>query len=254
MPEQDPVSSLIERIVGGACVPGRARRDDLRRELWTHFEDLGHSPDSIGCAIRRFGDESTITESLRRVYRWEYAALYAVKVVTCVITSFAAALLILVLVNLRVEGPAAVWRLAPGFARAAGLSLAVVLGFVAASEVVRRPFSLARAILAIGAYAVVCMVMDRLVADSASAFLVAAVFVVLGFICSHLPSRPVRWSLIFIAFAAAEYGVHFVLLVTLAPSRAAVAGAVLAAVWASTALILRCADHAFVRFFDATGS
>ncbi|HWF86187.1 MAG TPA: hypothetical protein VG222_15115 [Vicinamibacterales bacterium] len=251
MPDQEAVAALIERVIAGACIPSRAERDDLRRELWTHFEEAGTSPDSVGYVLRRFGDESMITESLRRVYRWDYAALYAAKLVASVIVSFAAALLIVALVNLRVELETEVWRLAPGFSRAAGVALAVALGLVAAWEVVRRPFSLSRAALAIGAYAAVCGLMDLLVVHSAGAFVTAIVFVVLGDLCSRLPSRPLRWLLTFVAFAAAEYGVHFVLSVALAPSRAAMAGAILVAVWASTVVVLTYADHAFVHLFDA---
>jgi hypothetical protein len=251
MGEPDAIAALIERIIAGASIPSRAERDDLRRELWTHFEEADTSPDSFGYAMRRFGDESLITESLRRVYRWDYAALYAAKVAGSVIASFAAALLIVALVNLRVEVATEMWRLAPGFSRVAGLSLAVVLGLIAAWEAARRPFSLCRAAAAIGAYAAVCWLMDLVVAHSAGAFLIAAVFVALGYLCSHLASRPIRWPLTVVAFAAAEYGVHFALSVTLAPSRAAIAGAILAAVWASTMIILTYADHAFVRRFDA---
>jgi hypothetical protein len=254
VPEHEAVDALIERIVIGARIPSRAGRDDLRRELRTHFEEAGASPDAAAYAIRRFGDEAMIAASLRRVYRWDYAALYAAKLVASVIASFAAALLILALVNLRVELATEVWRLAPGFSRAAGLSLAVVLGLITMTEVVRRPFNLPRALLAIGAYAGVCGLMHLLLAHSAGAFLAAAVFVVPGYLCSRLPSRPLRWLLTFVAFAVAEYGVHLALSVTLAPSRAAIAGAILLAVWGSTIVILTYADHAFVHAFDAAQS
>jgi hypothetical protein len=248
--ERDAVLALIERVVAGACIPSRAERDDLRQELWTHFEEAGISPDSVEYVIRRFGDEALVTESLRRVYRWDYAVLYAAKLVVSVIASFAAALVIVALVNLRVELQTEVWRLAPGFSRAAGVSLAVVLGLIAAWEVVRLPFSRARAALAIGAYAAACGMMDRLVAHSAGAFVTAAVFVALGYLCSRLASRPVRSLLTFVAFAAVEYGIHFALSVAFAPSRAVIAAALLVAVCGSTAVILRYADHAFVHFFD----
>jgi hypothetical protein len=39
MAEREAIAALIERIVAGAHVPSRAERDDLRRELWTHFEE-----------------------------------------------------------------------------------------------------------------------------------------------------------------------------------------------------------------------
>ena len=249
VPEPDAVAALIDRIVAGARIPSRAEREDLRRELATHFEETGAAPESVVDAIRRFGDEAMVAESLRHVYRWEYVALYLAKLTASVIASCAAALLIVALVNLRVELEAEVWRLAPGFSRVAGLSLAVALGLVTAWEVVRRPFSLSRAAVGVGVYAAVCALM-QVVAHGAGAFLVAIVFVVIGCVCSTLPSRPIRWLLTLAAFAAAEYGVHFALSVALPPVRAALAGAILVAVWTSTASILGYADRAFVRMFD----
>jgi hypothetical protein len=254
MPDHDTVGALIDRVIAGACIPSRAERDDLRRELSTHFEEADTSPDAIHDAIRRFGTEALVTDSLRRVYRWDYLALYLAKVVASMIASLAAALLILALVNLRVELRTEVWRLAPGFSRAAGVALAVVLGLVAAWEGVRPPFSYARAAAAVSAYAAVCGLMQLLGAHSGAAFVAAALVVVLGSLCSKLESRPLRWLLTFAAFAAVEYGIHLMVRVALAPSRAMLASAVLVAVWASTVLILTRVDHAFVHFFDIAGS
>jgi hypothetical protein len=251
VPEPDAVTALIDRIVAGACIPSRAERDDVRRELWTHFDEAGTSPESVAYAIRRFGDEAMVTDSLRRVYRWEYLALYLAKVVASVMASFAAALLIVAAFNLRLELETEVWRLAPGFSPAAGLSLAVAFSLIAAWEVVRRPFSSSRAIVAIAAYAAVCGLMQLLVPHSVGAFVIATVLVVLGSFCSRLPSRSLRWLLTFVAFAVAEYGVHAVLSVAFPPSRALMAGATLVMVWASTVFILRHADAAFTHLFDA---
>ncbi len=38
MHEPEAVAAFIERIVAGAQIASRAERDNLRRELWTHFE------------------------------------------------------------------------------------------------------------------------------------------------------------------------------------------------------------------------
>lgn len=251
MPEPDAITALIDRIVAGACIPSRAERDDVRRELLTHFEEAATSPESLAYAIRRFGDEAMVADSLRRVYRWEYLALYLAKVVASVMASFAAALLIVAAFNLRLELETEVWRLAPGFSRAAGMALAVTVGLIAAWEVVRRPFSPSRAFVAIAAYAAVCGLMQLLVAHSVGAFVIATMLVVLGSVCLRLPSRSLRWLLTFVAFAAAEYSVHAVLSVAFPPSRAVMAGAVLVAVWASTVFILRHADAAFTQLFAA---
>src|SRR5256885_11074462 len=103
VPERDAITALVERIVAGARIPRRSDRDDLRRELLTHFEEAGTSPESIAYAIRRFGDDAVVTDALRHVYGWDYLALYVVKVAGSVVVSFAAALLIVAAFNVRLE-------------------------------------------------------------------------------------------------------------------------------------------------------
>jgi hypothetical protein len=80
MRERDAVASLIDRLVAAARIPSRAAREDLRRELSAHFEDAGSSPEAMRDALRRFGVESEVADSLRRVYRCDYLCLYFAKV------------------------------------------------------------------------------------------------------------------------------------------------------------------------------
>jgi hypothetical protein len=245
MHEHEAVAAFIDRIVAGAHIPSRTAREDLRRELWTHFEETGTSPEAVQHALRRFGAEPMVTESLRRIYRGDYIFFYLVKIAASITASLAVALLIQVLVNLRVEVQAEVWRLAPGFSHAAGLSVAVVLALVTAREVVRPPFHWSRAGVAIGAYAAVCAVVQLAFAIGSRAFVTAAVLVVLGHLCSTLGPRPARLLLTFAVFAVAEYAMHFMLSVAFGPSRAVLASAVLIAVWSTTVMILGRLDHAF---------
>jgi hypothetical protein len=243
-PPYESVEAFIERIVARANIPSRAEREDVRRELWTHFEEAGMSPEAVRGAMRRFGAEAMVAESLRRVYRWDYIFVYLAKIAASIIASIAAALLIEVLVNLRVELQAEALRLAPGFSHAAVLSVAVVLALVTAREVGRAPFNRSRALAALSAYAAVCAVV-QLVFASAGAFVAATVLVVLGHACSRLRGRAAQVLLTFVVFAAAEYGIHLVRSVAFSPSRALVAGAVLLTVCASTVVILARVDHMF---------
>src|SRR5437773_9096797 len=159
MRDENTIAALIELVVVRARIPSRTRRDDLRRELWTHFEEASDSPDPIDEVVRRFGAEALIGESLRDVYRWDYGLWYFAKIAAAIVASIGAALLIEVVVNLRVELQAEVWRLAPGFSRAAGMSVAVVLVLVTMWEAARRPFNRSRATVAVGAYAAVCLIL-----------------------------------------------------------------------------------------------
>jgi hypothetical protein len=250
MHEHETVAAFIERIVAGARIPGRAARDDLRRELWTHFEEAGTSPDAVHSALRRFGAETMVTESLQRVYRWDYMFLYVAKIAASIGASMAAALLIQVLVNLRVEVQADVWRLAPGFSHAAPLSIGVVLALVTAWEVGRRPFNRSRAAAAIGAYAGVGLLIQLVFAGGVGAIVTATVLVGLGYLCSRLARRSAQLLLTFGVFTGAQYGTHLMRSVAFGPGRAALASAVLVAVWSSTVMILTRFDHAFTNLFE----
>ncbi len=250
MDDHHPLRPLIERIVAGARIPRRADREDLRRELWTHFEEAGASPSAIEDTLRRFGGEPLVTESLRRVYRFDYAVLYLAKIAFSVVASVAAALVIQVLVNLRVELQAEALRLAPGFARAAPNSAAVILGLVTAWEIGRPPFLLSRALAAIGACLTVCVGVQLLFAIGIGPFVTAATLVVVGYLCSARDAQPRRLLLTAAAFAAVLYADHLILRVSFAPARALAAGAVLAVLWSSTVFILTRIDRAFERRFE----
>jgi hypothetical protein len=250
MRDQDPVAALIERIVAQARIPGRRRRDELRRELWTHFEDAGTSIDAARAAIHRFGAEAAIGESLRQVYRRDYACWCLARIAASMLASVAAALLIQAVVNVRVEMQADVWRLAPAFWRAAGMTIAVVLGAIAVWEAARPPFSRARAAIAFAAYAGVCSVMQVVFATGIGVCVSAVGLTGIGFLCSKLRGRLSRLLVLAGAFATALYLNHLALHVAFGPSRALVAGAVLCAVWSSTTAILYRFDRVFVNFVE----
>jgi hypothetical protein len=213
MDEQQVVADFIERIVRDSRLPGRAARDDLREELRSHFAAAGSSPDALRDAMRRFGDAELLTGAFRYVHRWNYIVLYLLKIAASVIVSMTAALGIQVLVNLRLELQAEAWRLAPGFSKAAVISVAVVLGLVAAWEAARGPFDSRRALVAV-------------------------------------VSRPKSLLLTLAAVACAIYGIHQAVSISVAPVRALVTSAVLLAVWATTVVILSQFDRAFGHLFS----
>ena len=254
MPDRSLVDEAIQRIVAGAGIPTRSTRDDLRRELYAHFEDACGSPDAAGQdeALRRFGAEAAVIGSLKQVYRLDRYVLHLLQIVASILISVTAALAIQVAVNLRVEIAAEALRLAPGFSRAAGVSIAVVLGLVTAWEASRRPFSRTRCLTAIATYAIACLAVRPLFAPGAEALVIAVVLVTLGYVCSKLETRPRRFLLLAGAFAAALYVNHYRLHVAFGPAQALRAGVVLTAVWTSTVVILSRIDRLFLRAFDAS--
>jgi hypothetical protein len=249
MRDRDAVAAMIDRIIARARIPSRVRREDLRRELWTHFEDGSQAVDDD--ALRRFGPDAMVGDELRHVYRREYAFWYVARVAASVVASLAAALLIEVALNLRLHLPGGGWHLAPGFLRSSWLSVAVVLGLIAVWESARRPFSGARAAIAILVYAGVCLAARLLFSNIAGGLSTAATLIAIGWLCSRLDRWPARGSALVAAFAAVLYLNHAWLHVAFGPTRALVAGAILGAVWSSTAVIVHRVDRAFGRAIDS---
>src|SRR5207249_6743954 len=188
--------------------------------------------------------EDVVAESLGRVYRRDYALAYIAKTVAAIVAASAAALLIQVVVSLRAPVSDA-WRLAPAFPYTAGLSIAVSLAVVAAWEIRRRPFSSARAAVAIAVYVVVWAVVQRVMPQSGGAFAPAAMLVAVASVFSTLDVRPAKLLITLAAFAAAQYALHATLGIAFGPARALRAGAIQLPVWASTLVILARIDRAF---------
>ena len=211
MRDDEAVAGAIDRIVAGSGLPGRAARDDLRRELETHFEEACADPGSIPAALRRFGSETEVAGALRRIYRRDAVLRSAARIAASLASSAAAAVLIEGAANLRLAPAGAIWRLAPGFSYSVPVAVAVALTLVAVREAIRRTRPLP----------------------------------------STLAHRSAAPLLAFAAFAAGEYALHFVRGVEFGPARALAAGAVLVLVWASTLVITGRVDRAFVRLLDA---
>jgi HAAS domain-containing protein len=233
--------------------------DEAREHLVDAIEDgveRGLSVDAAErAAFTRFGDPDEVTEAFQRVYRWNYLVWYFAKIAASVVASVAVALLIQVAVSLRLQVQAEVLHLAPGFAKAAIRSVAVVLGLATAWEIGRRPFAMRRAAIAVGAYGVICVGVQALFAAGIEVFGPATVLVCIGWVCSRLERRPARLLLTFSVFVAAIFAIHRTLHITVSPANATLASAVLIAVWISTITILSHCDHLFSKrsnFFFAT--
>jgi hypothetical protein len=92
--ERDAVAALIDRIVAGAAIPSRRERDDLRRELQTHFDDVARTCGSIEKAIAAFGPPEEVVSQLRDVYRAQRLVGHAIRIGAGLTASMLAALVI----------------------------------------------------------------------------------------------------------------------------------------------------------------
>jgi hypothetical protein len=223
--------------------------DEAREHLVDAIEngvERGLSLDAAErAAFARFGEPGEVAEAFQRVYRWNYLVWYFAKIVASVGVSVAVALAIQVAVNLRLPMEAEVLQLAPGFARAAVRSVAVVLGLATAWEIGRRPFAIRRATMAVGAYAAIGIGVQVLFAAGIEAFGPATLLVCVGWLCSRLERRPAKLLLTFSMFVFSIFAIHRTLHITISPANAALASAVLIAVWTSTITIFSRCDQLF---------
>jgi len=247
---RDDIDAVIEPIVEAARMPSRRRRDDLRRELRSHFEDSGQTPPALADALARFGDVGRVGESLRSVYRRDYVLLYLVKVGFCIAAAVTAAILIEAAASVRFERDADMWRLAPGFTHSAAVGAVLTLAMVAAAEATRVPFAWPRALWSLVGYAAVAGCASSLITDSAGAFVTAGI---LAAIYAGVARAARGWKsralLGLAAFGAAEYLLHESLGIRFGPIRALAAGAILLTLSAATIAIVAFSDRTFVSAF-----
>jgi len=251
MPDAN-VGVLIDRIVAQARIPSRARREELRRELWTHFECAAESRDALDDAVHRFGEQGSIAESLRYVYRHDYAAWYLAKIAAAMTVSVIAALVIELVVNVRMDAAANAWRLAPGFFRAIGMSTLVTLGVCVVWESAKRPVNRTRSLAIICAYLAGCIAARAFVLSDANALLMATLLAGIGYVCSSLERWSVRLPVLVVALASTLYINHALLSVAFGPGRALLAGVVLGAVCSSALAIVNRVDRVFASRLDAS--
>src|SRR5476651_107443 len=96
------VGNVIHRIVRQAHLPGDAARECLRRELQSHFEEVGTSPEALNDALTRFGPVPDVARTFRSVYRWDFLFLHAARLLCAVVVSVAIAESLIALANLRI--------------------------------------------------------------------------------------------------------------------------------------------------------
>lgn len=250
---RDEIDALIESIVEAAQIPSRRRRDELRRELRSHFEDSGITPDAVHDAVARFGSVAGIGASFRTVYRQDYMLLYLVKIGACLAGATLAAIVIETIASVRVASGLDAWRLSPAFSHAAGFGVILTFALVAAAEATRAPVTWLRALVSLSCYAIVAAGALSVDANTVDAFIAASMMALTGVgVARAATPWTSRALLTLAAFVAAEYVWHQSLGVTLGPLRALAAGAILMMLWASTITIVAFSDRAFVRAFRTT--
>lgn len=125
----------LVREAGGS----RRGREELRRELESHFAEAGDSPEALRRAIERFGGEGEVGAALRRAHGPRALALYTAKVLASLGGSLLVAAAVQIVVNLRVAPAGDGLRLAVGIMLGLPASALVVTLAVLAWELDLAP-------------------------------------------------------------------------------------------------------------------
>jgi hypothetical protein len=139
MRDAETISDIIDRIVRESKIPSAREREELRRELIAHFEEVGSSPDAVRAALERFGSTNEIVAEFRRAYSRGRLVLYAAKVLASIAVSAVVALGVQALVNLRLEPVSGGLQLGPWYSTAALISFMLVVVAVTAWELGIEP-------------------------------------------------------------------------------------------------------------------
>lgn len=138
MDDRAEVEALIERLVRAANLRDECARDELRRELATHFEDCGGAPGAVDATLLRFGNGDEVAARLRRAHRHSARVLYAARLATSVVVSTVVALAFQALCTLPLDLDSPALTLWPRHALGVIWSVTIVVTAVVAWEIGAR--------------------------------------------------------------------------------------------------------------------
>jgi len=132
--DQRDLAEFIDRIVRESKIPYAHAREELRRELESHFADAGGTPDALRAAVERFGRPADVSGALERTHRRSRFLTNLLRIVTAVATAWMVAVAIQLLANLRVDAHRNIIGLGHGFGRSVAFATMIVVALVAAWE------------------------------------------------------------------------------------------------------------------------
>lgn len=134
MDERAPVERLIAEIVRDARLGSERERDELRRELESHFADASSSSGAGPSAIERFGNPAAVSSDLRAVHRATGGIVRALRIASAVAISAIVALSLQLGANLQVPSHGSAVRIGGGFLYSAIFSGLIIVVLVLAWE------------------------------------------------------------------------------------------------------------------------
>ena len=138
MADRDELSTFIDRVVRESGIASAPEREELRRELESHFADVADSTDALREAIARFGSPADVAGALAQAHHGRRFVRHLLRIALAVSASGAVALLLQLVTN-SAATRAPMHRHGPGFPRAAAFAALLVLSLVAAWELDIEP-------------------------------------------------------------------------------------------------------------------
>jgi hypothetical protein len=137
--DREDLPAFIDRVVRESRIANPREREELRRELESHFADVADAPDTLRDAMALFGSAAAVAGALERAHRGPRFVRHLLRLGLALGASAGVALVLQILTNLRRDGRSDVIALGPAFTRSASFSAFLVILLVAAWEIDVEP-------------------------------------------------------------------------------------------------------------------
>lgn len=164
MADRDELQAFIDRVVRESHIADARGREELRRELESHFANVADTPEALRAAMARFGSPSEVGGALDRAHRGSQLVRQLLRLALVLAASGGIAVVLQLATNLRRDVRSDAIVLGPAFARSIAFSSLLIVLLVAAWELdveplcarlERHPLRLA---VAVGALALLMLV------------------------------------------------------------------------------------------------
>jgi hypothetical protein len=132
--DERELAEFIDGIVRASKVSNARAREELRREIESHFAEAVATPDGLRAAVERFGRPADVSSALERTHRRSRFLTDLLRIATAAAAASIVALAIQLIANLHVDAQGNLIGLGRGFGRSVAFATMIVVALVAAWE------------------------------------------------------------------------------------------------------------------------
>jgi hypothetical protein len=134
MDDSRQLAELIDRVVREAQIADPRTRDELRRELESHFADAGRTPEALAAALERFGAPAMVGDEFARAHRHGRVATRLLRLAVALTASAGLVIVLELLANLYFDAHTRHFSIGRGFTRSVLFAATIVVMLAAAWE------------------------------------------------------------------------------------------------------------------------